>query len=91
METNFVPQGNKVLVLPNPTEEKTKSGIIIPDTARKKAFVGKVVSTGEGYKEYPMTVKKGDTVLYSNNYVEIKLDDVEYLLMNEQDIIGICG
>lgn len=87
-EVKFTPQGNKVLVLPNPTEDKTKAGIIIPDTAKKKAFIGTVVSTGEGLKDYPMTVKKGDKVLYGNSYVEIKLDDVDYLLMYEHDIIG---
>tara|TARA_R110000868_G_scaffold103241_5_gene284403 strand:- start:2581 stop:2859 length:279 start_codon:yes stop_codon:yes gene_type:complete len=90
-QVNFVPQGNKVLILPNPVEEITKAGIIIPDTAKKKAFVGTVVSTGEGMKDFPMSVKVGDKVVYGNRYVDLTLDDVEYLLIPEHEIIGILG
>lgn len=89
MQVNFVPQGNKVLVLPDPVESKTKAGIIIPDTAKRKAFIGTVVSMGEGMKEFPTTVKVGDRVVYGNRSVELTLDDVEYLLVPEHEIIGI--
>lgn len=89
MQVNFVPQGNKVLVLPDPVESKTKAGIIIPDTAKRKAFIGTVVSMGEGMKEFPTTVKLGDRVVYGNRSVELTLDDIEYLLVPEHEIIGI--
>lgn len=89
MQVNFVPQGNKVLILPDPVESKTKAGIIIPDTARRKAFIGTVVSIGEGMQDFPTTVKLGDRVVYGNRSVELTLDEVEYLLVPEHEIIGI--
>ena len=88
-KVGFIPNGNKVLVLPHPTEEKTKAGIIIPDTAKKKALMGTVVAVGDGIKEFPATVKEGDVVCYSNRYVEITVDEVEYFLIPEHEIIGI--
>lgn len=89
-QVNFTPQGNNVLVLPDAVESTTKAGIIIPDTAKRKAFVGTVVSIGEGIKEYPLTVKVGDKVVYGNRYVELNLQDTDYLLIPEHEIIGIC-
>jgi chaperonin GroES len=77
-------------------EEETKKGsIIIPDTAKEKPQQGKVISIGPGRVDdkgnrIPMEVKKGDTILfakYSGN--EIKIDDVEYLIMREDDILAI--
>jgi chaperonin GroES len=76
-------------------EEIKKGGIIIPDTAKEKPQQGKVIAVGEGRRDekgnrIAMDVKKGDTILfgkYSGN--EIKLGDVEYLIMREDDVLGI--
>ena len=86
---NFVPSGSKVLVLPRPAEEKTQNGIIIPDTARRRANKGTVAAIGTGNKEYPSNLKIGDEVVYGTNFVEMKIDDVDYLIMNEYEILGI--
>lgn len=89
LKINFVPSGSKVLVLPHPAEEKTQNGIIIPDTARRRANKGTVVAMGAGFKEYPSNLKIGDEVVYGTHFVEMKIDDVEYLIMNEYEILGI--
>jgi chaperonin GroES len=76
-------------------EEVKKGGIIIPDTAKEKPQHGKVVAAGPGRfddkgNRVPMEVKKGDTILfgkYSGN--EIKVDDIEYLIMREDDVLAI--
>jgi len=77
------------------TEEKTKGGIIIPDTAKEKPQQGKVVAVGKGKvgddgKIIPMDVKAGDTILFGK-YAgsEIKMDGVEHLIMREEDILGV--
>jgi chaperonin GroES len=76
-------------------EEKTKGGIIIPDTAKDKPTEGEVVAAGKGKmtedgKVIPMDVKKGDRILFSK-YAgnEVKIDGVEYLIMREEDVLGI--
>ena len=86
---NFVPSGSKVLVIPQPAEEKTRNGIIIPDTARRRANKGTVAAIGAGNKEYPSNLKIGDEVVYGTNFVEMKIDEVDYLIMNEYEILGI--
>jgi chaperonin GroES len=77
-------------------EEETKKGsIIIPDSAKEKPQQGKVIAAGEGRRDekgnrIPMEVKKGDVILfgkYSGN--EIKIDDTEYLIIREEDVLGI--
>jgi chaperonin GroES len=76
-------------------EEKTKGGIIIPDTAKEKPQEGKVVAVGKGKilkdgKVQPLDVKKGDTVLftkYAGN--EVKIDGEEHLIIREEDILGV--
>jgi chaperonin GroES len=76
-------------------EEVKKGGIIIPDTAKEKPQHGKVIAAGPGRVDdkgnrIPMEVKKGDTILfgkYSGN--EIKIDDIEYLIMREDDVLAI--
>ena len=80
------------MIEPAPAEEKTASGIIIPDTAKEKPLSGKVVAVGPGKKDEPMTVKAGDSVLYGQ-YAgnEIKLDGNTYLIMRNSDIFGILG
>lgn len=84
------PLADRVLIEAAPAEEKTASGIIIPDTAKEKPLRGKVIAAGPGKKDEPMTLKVGDTVLYGQySGTEIKLDGKAYLIMRESDIYGI--
>jgi len=94
---NVRPLGDRVLVQPIEEEEVKKGGIIIPDTAKEKPQEGKVVArvTGkvnEEGKKIDFTVKKGDRVLISKyGGTEIKIEDENYLIMREDDILGIVG
>jgi len=84
------PLADRVLIEAAPAEEKTASGIIIPDTAKEKPLKGKIVAVGPGKIDEPMTVKKGDSVLYGQySGTEIKLDGKTYLIMRESDVYGI--
>ena len=86
----FKPLADRVLIEPAPAEEKTASGIIIPDTAKEKPLKGPVVAAGKGKKDEPVTVKVGDSVLYGQySGTEIKIDGKNYLIMRESDIYGI--
>ena len=93
----FRPLGDRVLIKRVEEEEKTKGGIIIPDTAKEKPQEGKVVALGTGKvneegKKVEFTVKKGDKVLISKyGGTEIKVDGESYLIMREDDILGIIG
>ncbi len=90
MAVKFKPLKDRVLVESAKAEEKTASGIIIPDTAKEKPQRGNVIAVGSGTKEEPMEVKKGDTVLYGKYAgTEIQIDGKEYLIMRESDIVGI--
>ena len=90
MSLNIKPIGDRVVVEAAPAEEKTASGIFIPDTAKEKPQQGTVVAVGGGKKDEPMTVKVGDNVLYSKyGGTEITIDGKEYLMMRESDIYGI--
>jgi chaperonin GroES len=90
MSVNFKPLADRVLVEPAPAEQKTASGIIIPDTAKEKPLRGTVIAAGSGKKEEPMSVKVGDSVLYGQYAgTEIKIDGETYLIMRESDIYGI--
>ena len=81
---------DRVVVKPAPAEEKTKGGIIIPDTAKEKPQRGTVVAAGPGKKDEPVTVKAGDKVLYGKYAgTEIQVDGGEYLIMRESDILAI--
>jgi len=87
---NIQPLGDRVLVQASEADEKTASGIIIPDTAKEKPQEGKIVAVGTGKKDEPMTVKAGDTVLYGKYAgTEITVDGGEYLIMRESDIFAI--
>ena len=87
---NFKPLADRVLVEPAAAEEKTASGIIIPDTAKEKPQKGTVAAVGPGTKDNPITVKVGDTVLYGKySGTELKLDGTDYLIMRESDILAI--
>jgi chaperonin GroES len=90
MSISFKPLADRVLIEPAPQEEKTASGIFIPDTAKEKPLKGTIVAAGNGKKDEPMTVKVGDQVLYGQySGTEIKLDGKTYLIMRESDIYGI--
>ncbi len=84
------PLADRVLIESAPAEEKTASGIIIPDTAKEKPLKGKVIAVGPGKPDEPMTLKKGDTVLYGQySGTEIKLEGETYLIMRESDVYGV--
>lgn len=90
------PLGDRVLVQADVAEEKTSSGIIIPDTAKEKPQQGKVIAVGTGRIEngtkIEMSVKTGDKVLYGKYAgTEVTLDGEEYLIMRESDIMGIIA
>jgi chaperonin GroES len=93
----ITPLGDRVLVRPAEKEEARKSGIIIPDTAKEKPQEGKVVAVGKGKtaddgKVIPMEVKAGDKVLYGKySGTEIKIDDVDHLILHQDDILGIVS
>ncbi len=87
MSIKLKPLADRVVVEPAEAEQKTAGGIIIPDTAKEKPQKGVVVAVGPGKKDEPMTVKKGDTVLYGKySGTEISLDGKTYLIMKESDI-----
>lgn len=84
------PLADRVIVKPAAAEEKTKGGIIIPDTAKEKPQKGTVVAAGPGKKDEPVTVKVGDSVLYGKySGTEITVEDEDYLIMRESDILAI--
>ncbi|MFV0398910.1 MAG: co-chaperone GroES [Bacteroidales bacterium] len=84
------PLADRVLVLPAAAEEKTVSGIIIPDTAKEKPLKGNVVAVGCGTKDEDMVVKAGDTVLYGKYAgTEIEWEGEKYLIMRQSDILAI--
>ena len=91
------PLGDRVLVQPIEQAEVQKGGIIIPDTAKEKPQEGKVVAIGTGKRDdhgklIPFEVKKGDRVLISKyGGTEIKIDGKDYLIMREDDILGVIG
>jgi chaperonin GroES len=90
MVEQIKPLGDRVLVEPAPAEEKTTSGIIIPDTAKEKPQRGRVIAAGQGKKDEPMTVKAGDSVLYGKySGTEMKFDGKDYLILKESDIFAI--
>jgi chaperonin GroES len=91
------PLADRVLVKPIEMAEVKKGGIIIPDTAKEKPQEGQVVEVGPGRttedgKKIPMEVKKGDTVLYGKySGSEVHVDDDDYLIMRESDILAIVS
>jgi chaperonin GroES len=89
-KVNLKPLADRVIVEVAAAEEKTASGIIIPDTAKEKPQKGKIVAVGNGKKDEPMTVKVGDSVLYGKySGTEITVEGKEYLIMRESDIFAI--
>jgi chaperonin GroES len=94
---NLKPLGDRVIVKPMEAEEKTKGGIILPDTAKEKPIEGTIVAVGPGRvsddgKVIKMEVKAGDKVLYGKySGTEVTVEGVEYLIMRESDIFAIIG
>jgi len=92
---NVKPLGDRVLVQPLEQDEVKKGGIIIPDTAKEKPQEGKVVAVGTGKRDehgklIPFEVKKGDRVLISKyGGTEVKINEKNYLIMREDDILGV--
>jgi chaperonin GroES len=90
MSVKFKPLADRVLIEAAPAEQKTASGIFIPDTAKEKPLNGTIVAIGAGKIDEPMTVKVGDSVLYGQySGTEIKIDGKSYLIMKEADIYGV--
>jgi chaperonin GroES len=94
-EMAFTPLHDRVVVKRVKSDEKTAGGLIIPDTAKEKPAEGKIVAVGEGARKdsgelIPMSVKKGDKILFGKwSGTEITLDGEELLIMKESDILGI--
>jgi len=84
------PINDRIVIKPAPAEEKTKGGIIIPDTAKEKPQRGEVVAVGPGKEDIKMTVKVGDIVLYGKySGQELSYEGVDYLIMREDDVLVI--
>ena len=96
-KTQFRPLHDRVVVRRLESEEKTKGGIIIPDTAKEKPQQGEVIAVGPGGRDeagklIPLDVKAGDKVLFGKwSGTEVKLDGQELLIMKESDIMGVVG
>jgi len=94
MAVKLQPMGDRLVVKQMQSEEKTKSGIYLPDTAKEKPQEGKVIAVGPGRvtdegKRIPMDVEVGDTVVYAKyGGSEIKIDDEELIIMHESDILA---
>jgi chaperonin GroES len=93
----LTPLGDKLVVKPEPQEERTKSGIVLPDSAKEKPQEGTVVAVGSGRilengQKIPLEVKVGDKVIYSKyGGTEVKLEDAEFIILSEKDILAIKG
>lgn len=91
----LTPIGDKVIVKPDPEELKTKSGIVLPDAAKEKPQEGTVIAVGTGRildngQKVPHEVKVGDKVLYSKyGGTEVKVEEEEYIILSERDILAI--
>lgn len=91
------PLHDRVLIKRIETKEQKRGGIIIPDSAKEKPMEGKVIAVGSGRlekdgKRTPLEVKKGDTVLFGKYAgTEIKIDDIEHVILREDEVLGIIG
>ena len=87
---NVKPLADRVLVVPAPAEEKTASGIIIPDSAKEKPLKGEIIAVGKGTKDEEMVLAQGDHVLYGKYAgTEIELNGEKYLIMRQSDVLAI--
>jgi chaperonin GroES len=89
------PLHDRIIVKRLEEEEKTKGGIIIPDTAKEKPFEGRVIAVGDGRikedgKKIPMEIKKGDRILFAKyGGTDIKIDGEDHLIMKEDDVLAV--
>jgi chaperonin GroES len=94
-KAKLTPIGDRVVVKAAPEEQKTKSGIVLPDTAKEKPQEGTVVAVGSGRildngQKVPLEVKIGDKIIYSKyGGTEVKIDEEEYIILSERDILAI--
>ncbi|MCL2661552.1 MAG: co-chaperone GroES [Acidobacteriaceae bacterium] len=94
-KTSFTPLHDRILVQRVEESESVRGGIIIPDSAKEKPQQGKVIAVGKGKsndegKVFPLDVKAGDSILFGKySGTEIKLDSEEYLIMREEEVLGI--
>jgi chaperonin GroES len=89
-QINIKPLADRVVIEPKAAEEKTASGIFIPDTAKEKPQRGIIVAVGSGTKDVVMEVKTGDEVLYGKYAgTELNIDGTDYLIMKQSDILAI--
>ena len=95
---NLQPLEDRIVVRPNEAEEKTASGLVIPDTAKEKPQEGEVLAVGPGRfddggdKRVPLDVKVGDTVLYSKyGGTEVKYSGEEYLILSARDVLAVIA
>lgn len=92
---NIKPLGERIVIKVLESEEKTKSGIVLPDTAKEKPQMGEILAVGSGKtlengQKVPMEVKVGDKVLFAKYAgTEVKLDDEEYMVLKESDVLAI--
>ncbi len=95
MNMKVKPLHDRILVQRIEEEERTKSGIIIPDTAKEKPIMGKVIAVGDGRilengQKLPLSVKEGDRILFGKYAgTEVKIEGEEYLIMREDDVLAI--
>ena len=93
--TKFRPLHDRILIEPTEQEERTKGGVIIPDTAKEKPVEGRVVAVGPGARDengklHPLDVKVGDRVLYGKwSGTEVKVDGEDLLIVKESDVMGV--
>ena len=89
---NVKPLADRVLVKPAEAEEKTASGIIIPDSAKEKPLKGEIIAVGKGTKDEEMVLAQGDHVLYGKYAgTEIELNGEKYLIMRQSDVLAIIS
>jgi len=95
MVKKLTPLGDRIVVKPEPAEEKTRSGIVLPDTAKEKPVEGTVIAIGSGRvldngQKVPLEVKIGDRVIYSKyGGTEVKIDNEEYVILRGEDILAV--
>ena len=84
------PLSDRVLVLPNPAEEVTAGGLIIPDTAKEKPLAGKIIAVGPGTKDVTMEVKAGDQILYGKySGTEVNHEGTTYIILKQSEILAV--
>ena len=84
------PLSDRVLILPNPAEQVTAGGLIIPDTAKEKPLAGKIIAVGPSTKDVTMEVKAGDEVLYGKySGTEVTHEGTTYIIMKQNEILAV--